>query len=82
MARDARIGDGTIGLAALWRELRGRFALRNHPDFRPSWDRLKALTADYKSRIEIALPSGYNAERQRQKGELKETLRTPSACAL
>jgi len=82
MARDARIGDGTIVLAVLWRELRGRFALRDHPDFRPSWDRLKALTADYKSRIGIALPSGYKAERQRQKGELKETLRTPSGCAL
>jgi transcriptional regulator with XRE-family HTH domain len=82
MARDARIGDGTILLAVLWRELRGRFALRDHPDFRSSWDRLKALTADYKSRIEIALPSGYKAERQRQKGELNETLRTPSACAL
>jgi len=81
-ARDARIGDGTIVLAVLWRELRGRFALRDHPDFRPYWDRLKALTADYKSRIEIALPSGYKAERQRQKGELKEALRTPSACAL
>jgi transcriptional regulator with XRE-family HTH domain len=81
-ARDARIGDGTITLAALWRELRVRFPLRDHPDFLPSWDRLRALTADYIATIEIALPSGYKAERKRQRDELKAALRTRAACAL
>ena len=57
-ARQARLGNGTIEIAALWRDLRAQFVLKDHPEFSASWSRLRALTSDYKATIETALPSG------------------------
>jgi hypothetical protein len=63
-ARNARLGHGTIEINDLWRDLRRRFQLKGLPDFSASWERLKAISADWRSRIESALPSGLVLERK------------------
>lgn len=63
-ARSARVGHGTIEIVGLWRDLRSQFQLKGLPDFLPSCDLLKALTEDYKNRIESAFVSGYALERK------------------
>lgn len=62
--RTARLGNGTIDIADLWRDLRHQFELKGHPDYLPSWERLKALTEDYRSGIQSELSSGYVLERK------------------
>ena len=57
-ARDTRLGSGTLDMAALRRWLRPRFALKDLPDYEPSWTRLRALSAETESLIQRTLPSG------------------------
>jgi hypothetical protein len=57
-ARETRLGSGTLDMAALRRWLRPRFALKDLPDYEPSWARLRALSAETESLIQRALPSG------------------------
>ncbi|MBA8909892.1 ATP-binding protein [Aminobacter ciceronei] len=57
-AKETRLGSGTLDMAALRRWLRPRFALRDFPDYEPSWARLRALSAETESLVQTALPSG------------------------
>jgi hypothetical protein len=57
-ARETRLGSGTLDLAALLRWLRKRFLLKDLPDYERSWTRLRALSAETESLIQMALPSG------------------------
>ena len=45
-------------------------SLKDHPDFEASWQRLRALTDDYKATIETALPTGVSLDREAEIGEL------------
>jgi hypothetical protein len=81
-ATQARLGSGTIEVADLWRLLRGKFALKNHPDFEASWQRLRALTADYKVTIETDLHDGLTLDRKIEASELLAALSTDTACAV
>jgi hypothetical protein len=69
-ARTARLGQGTIEVADLWRDLRQLFKLRGLPDYLSSWDRLEALTQDNRSRIESQLPSRCSLERSEAAGKI------------
>ena len=57
-ARETRLGNGTLDIAALLRWLRQRFTLKDLPDYEPSWARLRALSTETESVIQTALPSG------------------------
>ena len=57
-ARKTRLGSGTLDMAGLRRWLRPRFALKDLPDYEPSWARLRALSAETESMIQTTLPSG------------------------
>jgi len=57
-AERARLSGGTIALPALWRELSRAFALKDHPDYGASWRALEAVSKDYLTTIETALPFG------------------------
>lgn len=57
-AERARLAGGTIALQGLWRDLSRAFALKNHPDFSASWRALEAVSEDYVTTIETALPFG------------------------
>ena len=57
-ARETRLGSGTLDMAGLRRWLRPRFALKDLPDYEPSWARLRALSAETESMVQTALPSG------------------------
>ena len=59
-ARKARLGDGTIELAHLWRELRMRFMLNEHPNFASSWRLLKFLTNEYVGNIQLAFRTAFH----------------------
>jgi hypothetical protein len=63
-AQEVRLGPSTLDVSALWAELRTQFALRDYPDFRSSWDRLRAITADYRAEIQTVLPTHYALERK------------------
>ena len=57
-AERARLAGGIITLPGLWRELSRAFGLKDHPDFGASWRALKAVSDDYLTTIETALPFG------------------------
>ncbi|WP_219623465.1 ATP-binding protein [Herbaspirillum seropedicae] len=59
VAKEVRLRSGTVTVPSLLSSLRGKFGLRNHPDFVRDWATLSNITADYKIRIETELPTGY-----------------------
>lgn len=63
-ARNARLGQGTIDISALWRALRTKVALKDHPDFTQCWERLRALTTAYRTKVRTHLPSNAVLARQ------------------
>ncbi len=77
-ARNTRLGSGTLDISDLWRQLRQEFALKD-PDYEASWQNLRALTQDYKSTIETALPSGLTLDR---KGEIDTLIERTTADAI
>ena len=81
-ARKVRLGPGTLELADLWAQLRKKFQLKEHPDFGASWERLRALTADYKGKIETALSTGAAIDRTAEVDELAGKLTGARVCVL
>ena len=75
MATDTRVGSGTLTVGEVWEKLRKRYDLRDQPNFESSWDALKALTQDYKAKIETALPSSFIIERREDKIRLSDSIR-------
>lgn len=71
-AKNVRLGSGTLDIPDLWRQLRRKYPLKDHPDYEASWQKLCALTHDYKGTVETALPSGLSLDR---KGEIDELLK-------
>src|SRR5262249_42028326 len=47
-AKNTRLGSGTLDIPDLWRQLRVKFALKTHPDYETSWQKLRAFTQDHK----------------------------------
>ena len=80
--RNARLGSGTVDISELWRRLRGEFALKDHPDYEASWQKLRALTRDYQATIETALPSGVKIDREREIDNLVTTMSTDAVCVV
>ncbi|GAA4133919.1 hypothetical protein GCM10023067_55660 [Aminobacter aganoensis] len=74
-ARETRLGSGTLDIAALKRWLRPRFALRDFPDYEPSWARLRALSAETESLVQTALPSGARLDFRSECDQLLTQLR-------
>ena len=62
-ARNARLKDGTVELADLWRALRTQISRSDHPDFCCSWRTVKSLTKERLATIDVALPGGLRLER-------------------
>ena len=73
-ARETRLGSGTLDFAELVRWLRPRFSLKGIPDYEPSWNRLRALSAETEGVIETALPSGAHLECVSDIDKLREQL--------
>ncbi|EKT4087579.1 hypothetical protein QEG26_001528 [Stenotrophomonas maltophilia] len=71
VAKEVRLRNGTITVSGLLSLLRRQFGLRHHPDFEGDWETLSNITADYKARIEIELPSGYAVPRTAEKASLQ-----------
>jgi hypothetical protein len=81
-ARHTRLGSGTLDIPDLWRELRAKFTLKAHPDFEPSWQKLRALTRDYKATVDTALPSGLILDRQDETNTLVERIVGDAVCVV
>ncbi len=81
-ARNVRLDSGTLDVADLWRRLRVAFALKDHPDYEASWQRLRALTHDHKAGIETALPTGVTIDRRSEVDELIATMSTAPECVI
>jgi len=81
-ARNARLGSGTLYISELWRQLRSKFALKDHPDFDASWQKLRALTQDYRATIETALPSGLIVDRNMDIDKLVTTMSADAVCVV
>jgi hypothetical protein len=58
LAQQTRLGSGTLELIDLLQYLRPRFALKDLPDYAPSWSRLRALSVETESLVQTSLPSG------------------------
>jgi hypothetical protein len=63
IARDARLGAGTIELGSIIANLSGQFDLKDHPSYASSWLALEATTANYKKNVESALPTKFIIDR-------------------
>ena len=81
-ARQVRLGSGTLDIADLWRQLRRKYLLKDHPDYEASWQKLRALTNDYKGRIETALPSGLSLDRKDEIDELSKRITNDRVCVV
>jgi hypothetical protein len=81
-ARNTRLGSGTLDISDLWRRLRGEFVLKGHPDYQGSWQKLRALTQDYKVTIETALPSGVTLDRKIEIDKLVATISADTVCVV
>lgn len=64
VSRDARLGHGTLEVAKLVSDLAREFNLKDHPSYESSWRSLEAVTASYKSKIEVTLPNQFAIGRQ------------------
>lgn len=80
-ASSARLGSGTLEFSALLKTLRSKFALKDYPDFKASWQRLRALSDDHLAEIEGQFPSGATLKRQPEKDELRTQI-APSSVVL
>jgi len=74
VAKEVRLGSGTLTVPDLLASLRGQFSLRHHPDFEHDWAALFNITADYKARIETELPSGATVPRAAEQASLQAAL--------
>ena len=81
-ARQVRLGSGTLDIADLWRQLRRKYLLKDHPDYEASWQKLRALTDDYKGTIETALPSGLSLNRKDEIDELSKRITNDRVCVV
>jgi hypothetical protein len=80
--KNTRLGSGTLDIPDLWRQLRIKFELKDHPDYEASWQKLRALTNDHKADIEIALPSGLILNRKGETDKLMERIAADSVCVV
>jgi hypothetical protein len=81
-AEKVRLSPSTLGVETLWQELRTRYALKDHPDFATAWDRLRAITADYRAEIQTALPSNYALKREAEADRLKKAIANDPVCVV
>jgi hypothetical protein len=79
-AENTRLGSGTLDISDLWRRLRLEFALKDHPDYEASWQKLRALTQDHKATIEMALPCGLTLDRKGEIDTLVERISSDVVC--
>jgi len=70
LAAENRATGGYFDLQKLIQALRPDFDLVDHPDFRPDWNRLEAITAENTSGIRSVLGSGVQLARQSDKARL------------
>jgi hypothetical protein len=81
-AAGVRLGSGTLDVSDLWRRLRASFPLKDHPNFKPSWRKLRALTADYKATIETGLSTGISLDRESEIDELVAAVSQEAECVI
>jgi hypothetical protein len=81
-ARDTRLGTGTLDVVDLWRTLRRKFALKDHPDYESSWSKVRALTKAYRATIETSLPSKVTINRSDEIDKLVAVLAVDPVCVV
>jgi len=82
LATKTRLGGGTLDLSEVWHELRVAFSLKDHPDHSGSWDRLRAIAADYRDEIQTVLPSNYSLKREADANRLREAITNEPVCVV
>lgn len=73
-AEAARVSHGMLKLAALWSKLVKEFDLKLQLNYERSLLALDAITSDYKSGIQVTLPSGVALDRKAESDALVERL--------
>lgn len=81
-SRTVRLGSGTLDISDLWRRIRRKYTLRDHPDYEASWQKLRALTHDYRSKVETTLPSGVSLNRKTETEELLKQITSHTVCVV
>jgi hypothetical protein len=81
VARESRLGAGTVTLEGLWGELRKQFELRDHPNYAADWDELRRISADQRARIETRLPNGFSITRAKS-SDFSRALREDHICVV
>lgn len=74
MARNTRVGAGTLALDVVWGKLRTAYDLKSRPNYEGSWHALDALTDDYRAQIETTLPFGITIDRRNDRARIAESV--------
>jgi len=64
IAKSTRLGTGTIDFTDIWKVLRKKFSLKDHPDYESSWRVLRKITIDSKNEIETTLLNDFTLDRR------------------
>lgn len=81
-SRNVRLGSGTLDISDLWRRIRSKYTLKDHPDYEASWQKLRALTHDYKVTVETALSPGHSLIRKTEIDELLKQITSGTVCVV
>jgi hypothetical protein len=81
-AEAARLGNGTIELSDLLRELSDHFALKTHPSISAAWSRLLSLSIDHSNVIETELPGGHQLARLSERAAIVGALESEMGCSV
>lgn len=81
-SRTVRLGSGTLDISDLWRRIRRKYTLKDHPDYEAPWQKLRALTHDYRSNVETTLPSGVSLNRKTEIDELLKRITSGTVCVV
>ena len=82
LAAQARTVGASYNLQGLLDKLRGKYILKNHPDFRPDWEILRTVADESRSAIKQEIGRGIRLPREGARRKLDSKLSTTSIAAL
>ncbi len=82
LAADARAVGASYDLQTLLDKLRGKYALKHHPDLRPDWDVLRNIAEESRLAVKQAIGNDIRLSRTAVQSELEAKVSTASITAV
>ncbi len=82
LCREARLVHGTLEISQVWHHLSAAFQLQDRPNYRNSWLKLRASSADYCASIETSFRPGFSLRRDAATVGLAAAIRAMPVCVV